>query len=54
MAPAAEAIVPALECTSCGRLIPITGARSPKVGNRELKRAMRGARRLKMRREAAQ
>ena len=45
--PAPEALVPALGCERCGRLVPVTGVKH-KAGKRELNRALRAARRKRM------
>ena len=45
------ALVPAMGCPPCGRLVPITRARTPKVERADLNRALRAARRMRIARE---
>lgn len=52
MVPDSSALVPALGCINCGRLIPRTMARSVKGDPRAVKRAMRAARRQKLARDS--
>ena len=54
MVPSDDAIVPALGCLGCGRLIPLTAVRSVQVRSKSderrlLNRALRGQRRVEMR-----
>jgi hypothetical protein len=50
MIPYVGALVPAMGCVDCGRLVPRTGARSVKATKQDEKALMRAARRRAMRR----
>jgi hypothetical protein len=50
MAPAHGALVPAMGCVSCGRLVPRTDAPRVRLSRAEEKAVLRAARRAKMRR----
>lgn len=49
MIPCQEALVPALQCLRCGRLIPRTGVRSIRPSRADERAILRAARRQKMR-----
>jgi DNA-directed RNA polymerase subunit M/transcription elongation factor TFIIS len=53
MIPCTDALVPALSCLRCGRLVPRTAARSVRASKVDEKALLRAARRQKMRRAAA-
>jgi hypothetical protein len=50
MIPCTDALVPAMSCLRCGRLVPRTGARSVRASRQDEKALMRAARRYQMRR----
>lgn len=50
MMPCQNALVPALKCLHCGRLVPRTTARSVRASKADEKALMRAARRQKARR----
>ena len=49
MVPDPTAIVPALGCLGCKRIIPMSGVRVAKADRKDVNRALRAARRRRMR-----